>query len=551
MEMKMKTTASQVLLLSAACAFPAFAAIDIGGNRQVLWDDYLVDTSKTTARVARHSPERMGTVLKQTGRFGGNNACYYHFVVDEDANGTLYRLYYKSYADAGATPNVAQNYNTADLRICYAESRDGIAWTRPNLGITTFEGSTANNIIVDGTTFDKAEYGNPKLKFDNFFVFKDANPNCSANERYKAIARIIVLDSNGKALDGYYPEQAAADPTFGTAASHNFLWCFVSADGKNFRPGWWVMKPVSWISFDSLNTACWDAAAGCYRLFFRGYHADDRDAYSVRDVRTCTSTDFRSWTTPVICDYGAAGASHLYTNCAQPYPRAPGVWLSMPMRYYDREAEGVCALADYAKLPDYANRSYRYAHASARQGTAVTDAIFAFSRDGGVHFTCPTDAFLRPGPEHHGNWLYGDANIGDPMLVLPSADGSDATLNLYSTDVHYQDEPAELVRYRLRLDGFFSRHADYETPAHVLTKELVYTGGDLFVNLATSAAGSLKVMLRASDGALAVSKEIRGDSADLKVTWDLNSPAALAGKAVTVQFELKDADLYAFRFGSD
>ena len=305
------------------------------------------------------------------------------------------------------------------------------------------------------------------------------------------------------------------------------------------------------ISFDSLNTACWDAAAGCYRLFFRGYHADDRDAYSVRDVRTCTSTDFRSWTTPVICDYGAAGASHLYTNCAQPYPRAPGVWLSMPMRYYDREAEGVCALADYAKLPDYANRSYRYAHASARQGTAVTDAIFAFSRDGGVHFTCPTDAFLRPGPEHHGNWLYGDANIGDPMLVLPSADGSDPTLNLYSTGVHYQDEPAELVRYRLRLDGFFSRHADFETPAHVTTKDLVYTGGDLFVNLATSAAGSLKVMLRASDDALAVSKEIRGDSADLKVTWDLNSPAALAGKAVTVQFELKDADLYAFRFGSD
>ena len=33
---------------------------------------------------------------------------------------------------------------------CYAESRDGIEWTRPHLGLVEFEGSKENNIIWDG-----------------------------------------------------------------------------------------------------------------------------------------------------------------------------------------------------------------------------------------------------------------------------------------------------------------------------------------------------------------------------------------------------------------
>jgi hypothetical protein len=31
---------------------------------------------------------------------------------------------------------------------CYAESRDGITWTKPKLGLFEFEGSMENNIIA-------------------------------------------------------------------------------------------------------------------------------------------------------------------------------------------------------------------------------------------------------------------------------------------------------------------------------------------------------------------------------------------------------------------
>jgi len=33
-------------------------------------------------------------------------------------------------------------------RVCYAESEDGVNWTKPELGICEFNGSTANNIVL-------------------------------------------------------------------------------------------------------------------------------------------------------------------------------------------------------------------------------------------------------------------------------------------------------------------------------------------------------------------------------------------------------------------
>ena len=58
---------------------------------------------------------------------------------------------------------------------CYAESRDGIHWTRPELGLFAFKGSKANNIVWDG------------LGTHNFTPFKDTNPAASTASQYKAL----------------------------------------------------------------------------------------------------------------------------------------------------------------------------------------------------------------------------------------------------------------------------------------------------------------------------------------------------------------------------
>ena len=38
------------------------------------------------------------------------------------------------------------NYEGYDGRLCYASSRDGIHWTKPELGLVEYQGSTANNL---------------------------------------------------------------------------------------------------------------------------------------------------------------------------------------------------------------------------------------------------------------------------------------------------------------------------------------------------------------------------------------------------------------------
>ena len=63
------------------------------------------------------------------------------------------------------------------IRCCYMESRDGINWERPNLGLYQWMGDKNNNIIFMAAWLD------------NFYVFKDENPNCPKDKKYKATAR--------------------------------------------------------------------------------------------------------------------------------------------------------------------------------------------------------------------------------------------------------------------------------------------------------------------------------------------------------------------------
>jgi hypothetical protein len=78
----------------------------------------------------------------------------------------------------------------------------------------------------------------------------------------------------------------------------------------------------------------------------------------------------------------------------------------------------------------------------------------------------------------------------------------------------------------------------------------------LLLNASTSAAGSIRCEVRDEAGAaipgfaLADCRPLYGDGIELPVIWaggaDLK---ALAGRTVTLHFELKDADLFAYRFG--
>ena len=372
---------------------------------------------------------------------------------------------------------------------CYAESDDGVVWRKPALGLISFNGSTSNNIVWD------------KHGSHNFAPFLDANPACPADQKYKA------LGGNEKGLVA-----------------------FTSPDGLRWR----MLRPEPVITqgkFDSQNLAFWDTARGLYV----DYHRDFTNG--VRGIMTCTSKDFLNWTEPQWLDYEeGTSVEHLYTNAIRPYPRAPDVYVGFPKRY----------------IP---GRTMPYDKSGAG---GLSDGVFMTSRDG-RHFNRWKEAFLRPGLQHE-RWVNRNNMIAWGLVeTAPEIPGEPCELSLYSTENYYSTTPDRLRRMTVRLDGFVSANAGMSGGC-VTTKPLAFAAEQdqvaLLLNASTSAAGSIRCEIRDEAGRAipgferAACLALYGDGIELPVVWKNGGDLkVLAGKAIVLHFELKDADLFAYRFG--
>jgi|GEM_PF-542581 len=478
----------------------ASEVISIGDRREVFWDDALVDNQKTTATLRMHKPQPQEVVLEHDAPWEGDG-CDFHNIVKDDG---LYRLYYLAWEMMPVAPR------TRTIVVAYAESTDGLHWVKPDLGLCEFEGSKQNNIILDEAT----------LKFDNFFVFKDLNPACPADEIYKGVG-----------VDG----------------RDGWLWCFTSADGIRFKKAW---RMTNQGEFDTLNVALWDPNAGLYRCYIRDFHTDsgqdfapgaDHLATGIRDVRWTESADFKTWTTPVRLDFGGAEDYPLYTNVVQPYYRAEHMFVGFPSRYVERKAW----TPNFDQLPGVERRKAR-TKKNPRYGLTITDSVFMSSRDG-KRWKRWDEAFMTPGPEREYNWVYGDCFPAVGMIETPSAlPDAPNELSMYAFENHWAMKPTELRRYTLRVDGFASYHATYK-PCQLVLKPFLFEGSSLSVNFATSAAGYIKIALHGG-GRTIYSSELFGDSLDRRVTFEDGELASFAGIPVTMEITMSDADIYSFKF---
>jgi hypothetical protein len=506
-----------VLLLSLTAVTEAKepgAPLVVGNRRELLVDDFLTDKLSGGARLELHQSVPREIVLRTDAPWEGN-ACGYPSVFQD---GKLYRMYYHGghYRHGGkpAETRPAHPYN-----LCYAESDDGIHWRRPELGLCEFEGSKKNNIILIPESV-AAIKGDPA----HTAVFKDANPDCPADARYKCV---IVGKPHG-------------------------LYLLKSADGIRFSVA--TDKPViTQGAFDSENLAFWDPVRKEYRAYWRTFTAGTTDGKTwapagIRAIRTATSKDLLTWDSQADVEYVDSPPQQLYTNQIQPYYRAPHIFMGFPMRYTDRGwSESMMA------LPGLEERLAR-AKASPRYGTAITDGLFMTSRDG-VQFRRWNEAFLRPGPRRQGSWVYGDNLIFWGMVETASTLGDAPNeLSIYAPEDYWQGEAVSFRRLTLRIDGFVSLRAPAQG-GELLTKPLVFDGGNLTLNMATSGAGSIQVEIQDAAGkplpgyTLADCPEIFGDELARVVRWRKGGDVrSLSGKTVRLRFLLHDADLYAFQF---
>jgi len=344
----------------------------------------------------------------------------------------------------------------------------------------------------------------PKTVTHNFAPFLDGRPGVPAGERFKALG--------------------------GTGSSG--LYGFVSPDGKH----WQRVSEQPLITegaFDSQNIGFWSASEQCYLCYFRTFKQ------GVRWVTRATSADFRSWTKPEDMSFGDAPPEHIYINQTQPYFRAPHLYVATAARFNP----GRQALTEEQVGEIDLEGPGRYGGLKRE----TSDAVLLTSRGGTVYDRTFLESFIRPGPDLR-NWV---ARANFPALgVVPTGPNE---MSLYVVR-HYGQPSIFIERLTLRVDGFAAVHASYQG-GEVISKPIRFSGRELEVNLATSAAGSLRVELQDPQGnalpgfALQDCPEIIGDLTDRVVAWTNGSDlGALTGQAVRLRFVLKDADLYAFRF---
>ena len=276
-----------LILLFSLTVLSTAEPIDISSRRELFVDDYLISRLAGSAKLFVQKPVPREIVFVTDKPWEGSSCLY--FTVFQD--GELYRMYYRGL-------QVTDGKLVHREVVCYAESRDGVKWMRPELGLVEFDGSKKNNIVWDG------------LGSHNFTPFIDHNPKCRPEAKYKAIGR-------GKRTSD------------GKIGSVHQLFTFQSPDGIH----WSLMRDEAVLTqgrFDSQNVAFWDTERNVYVVFYR----DSLGGF--RAIRTATSHDFLHWGEHRFLGYREAARQHLYTNAIQRYDRAPHLLIGFPTRFLPR-----------------------------------------------------------------------------------------------------------------------------------------------------------------------------------------------------------------------
>ena len=465
----MKTTglfALAMVLTAGFCARATAAdAVDVGGRLELFVDDFLVESLLGDATLHMHRPEPREVVLTTDQPWEGNTCAYYTIFRDGD----LYRMYYRG-----------SHYNTQTKKAahpevtCYAESSDGVHWEKPNLGLFEFNGSKQNNIVWDG------------IGTHCFVVFKDGNPACPPEARYKGISR-------------------------GRPRGKKGLYLFQSPDGIH----WKLIQDKPAITegaFDSQNLAFWDPRAGLYREYHRTF------TNGVRSIMTGTSEDYVHWSKPVLLEHGDAPNEHLYTNAVRLYERAPHIFLGFPTRYLPKEGQRV-------------------------------EPVLMTSRDG-LHFKRWSEPLIpEDAPEDRkGNrsnymtWgmvqLPGNAREYSVYATEAYYTGPDTRVRrfVYRVDGFVSvraEEGGELLSKPLTFSGKALR-VNYKTTGN----------GRLRAELQDTSSKAI------DGYSLADCKPLRGDAISQVVGWTNGTDvSALAGQPIRVRFVLEGGDLYSMTFG--
>ena len=547
-----------LLLCAANTLVMAQTAIPVGSRKQLFIDQRLIESSDGISLTVNH-PYQTGEELvvpDQPWEKGGDIGTYSTVSREDGPDGPKIRLWYSLQLGEATA---ATGFNPPVMVVAYAESRDGIHFQKPVLGLVEKEGSKQNNIVFP-TDLSVLAVGGGSVR-------RDDNPNAPPAERYKSWSK-------------HYPRKGS-----GILGPHR-LW--VSPDGLH-----WTLHPTVLTGLRKADTQpnwFWDERIGRYIGYSRewvqvregpgglvrmsSYNESD-DMLHWDNMHIALSPDERDLAAsprPVVdpAKHEISGDTFRLRRKSAPEGQAaaaqPGVKVLVenadevptpgaPVDFYSAGIFPYKAAQDtyIGLVPAF----FHWRIEGRGSYPDTTDVQLAVSRDA-MHFTRPGGRvpFLRLGPSGRfdSKWIWAlpePVRMGDELWIYYFGTNENHSMVL---DPASARRKTAISRAILRLDGFMSADAAYEGGT-LTTPSMVFSGSHLELNLDTSAGGMARVEILDERGkpisgfTSLDTDELNGNSVRMRVSWRGSQDVSkLAGKPVKLRFELRNCKLYAFQF---
>lgn len=507
----------------------------IGNTPQVFVDGSLIE-SGAGVRLVRHVPRKTGemSIVREHSWERERLSAYASVRLVHGK----YHLWYGCHGE-----------NLSDACLALAVSEDGINWTKPMLGAAEQIDDGRNNIVL-GYGAGGVEGPMPD---SGCMVFIDPNAadgrNLCLGARGKRGADISLFRS----ADGIHWELSAErllTDERKTDAEGNHL-------GGEFH-------------LDSQNVVFWDDRIRRYVAYVRRNFDNYGQWRTVSRLESESLPSFPSArkATPVVFPdgvdsfaYSAAEGTHVspvdyYTNATVKYQFAADAYFMFPTAYFK-----------------YAGRHLKEFKDNEPVNAGPVDVRFAASRDGVRWHRTDRSAFVGLG-------MKGAFDSGSIYLshgIVPSPDGTELFLYYMGMDMlhgwnrrdkHHErnnrilselglgaeKNTSAFSRLVIRKDGFISAYGDYYRGGELTTPILVTDGGELHVNVNTSAVGELRAEIL-DENSMPLPGFAMNDcrvvhttnSVDHVVRWSTERQGIPAGRPIRLRFRLRDAHLYQFQ----
>ena len=496
----------------------AAAPIDVGSRKQLFVDDKFIASSKGIELTMNPPAKTNQPVLASDMAWDGEERASIGWYSSVIKDGDKIRIWGSG---KSLLPVRMEPGGPVVNLLPYAESTDGIHFTKPDPALIAYDESTA----------EIGKHG------DIHGVGVWIDPKAPPSQRYKTQAKYAYTPPDGLTRAG--------------------IRTFASPDGYN----WTLFSTQSLGAVDTQTVVFWDDAAQKYLMYTRD-NPGGGTPLRRRVVRRLESRDLLDWENEVhVMDADSIDDSLVNTPTPQPPVDYYGATVfkypdSGPDSAYIMMAHAYWHWAGRPAADQYGEPSY-HTFGQIVLAPAKFDVRLLASRNG-IEFSRLGDrkAFIAPGfvGTHSSKlvWSMPDPiRMGNELWIYYVGDNRDHD---GFVDAAASGHKTAIDRAILRLDGFVSADAPY-TGGEFTTPLIKFSGRTLELNMDPSGGGTVCVeLLDENDRPITgftrrEATPLYDNAVNATVAWgDNDSVAAFSGKPVKLRFLMRDCKLYAFQF---